>query len=193
MRRIYLVLLITAAAFPVFAGEGDSAFTLKPKVARYDYDAIPKDPLASAFFSATLPGSGQIYNKEYLRGVITGAGFYASFYLMQYMLARFDDYNMDTVYFAETSKDGRYTGYYRAVYVPRAEADQKWPSAGEKYAFMGSIAACAGFYVLGVIDSYRGAKRYNSRLVAAADRKLSFRLACSLPREKIGGTVSYRF
>jgi hypothetical protein len=95
---------------------------------------------------------------------------------MQYMLARFDEFNMDTVYFAETSRDGVYTGYYREVYVPRADKDQKWPSAEEKYLFIGSIVTCAGFYVWGIYDSYLGAKRYNSRLFGGTGAKTGLRL-----------------
>jgi hypothetical protein len=52
----------------------------KPRAAKYDYDAIPRDPLASAIFSATIPGSGQVYNKEYLRGILTAIAFYGGFF-----------------------------------------------------------------------------------------------------------------
>jgi len=194
MRKILTALVLTGiVTFSSFGGEGDSAVVLKPKVAHYDFDAIPKDPLASAFFSATLPGSGQFYNKEYVRGIITGAGFYGSFYLAQYLLARFDSYNQDTVYFQETDINGIPTGYYRNVYVPKPDAEQKWPSATEKYLAIGSIVSCGAFYIWGIYDSYSGAKRYNQKLVAETDRKFSVKLALGPRGDGAGFKAQYRF
>jgi TM2 domain-containing membrane protein YozV len=194
MKILMAALILTGmVTFSSFGGEGDSAVVLKPKVAHYDFDAIPKDPLASAFFSATLPGSGQFYNKEYGRGIITGVGFYGCFYLAQYLLARFDAYNQDTVYFKETDINGIPTGYYRNVYVPKPSYQQKWPSATEKYLAIGSIVSCGAFYVWGIYDSYHGAKRYNQKLVAEADRKFVVKLALAPHNDGIGLNAKYRF
>jgi TM2 domain-containing membrane protein YozV len=187
------IILFGVVTFSSFGGEGDSAVVLKPQVAKYNYDAIPKDPLASAFFSATLPGSGQFYNKEYSRGIITGVGFYACFYLAQYMFARFDNFNMDTVYFQETDINGIPTGYYRNVYVAKPESEQLWPSTGEKLIAIGSVVSCAAFYIWGIYDSYNGAKRYNQKLFAEAEPKLSIRPVLALNSGRAGISALYRF
>ena len=114
-----LMFSLMVTAFTLFAEEPvapDAPLLLKPNVARYDYDAIPKDPLASAFFAATLPGSGQIYNKEYVRGMITGIGFYTGLFVTQYMVSRWEAQNTDTIYVEEYDKLGRWTGKYREFY-----------------------------------------------------------------------------
>lgn len=187
--------LIALCGLPAFSQDSVGAGTLviKPRVAQYNYDAIPKDPLASAFFSATIPGSGQIYNKEYLRGAVTALGFYAGFFLTQYMLVRWEEQNTDTFYVEEYDKVGRWTGRYREVYATRAEEDMEGLPTNEKIVLGASAAAMVGFWVWGVVDSYKGAKRYNTRLMASMDQKLSIKMACSLSQEKVGVNALYRF
>jgi len=140
----------------------------QPKVAKYDYDAIPRDPLASAIFSATIPGSGQVYNKEYLRGILTAVLFYGGFFTAQYELIRWQQINMDTIYFNETNEVGTPTGQVRAVYVPKSDKDQIGLPTGEKVILGTAIAAAAASYVFGIVDSYKGAKRYNRKLIESA-------------------------
>ncbi|MBL8025977.1 MAG: hypothetical protein JNL74_06185 [Fibrobacteres bacterium] len=165
MKNILTVLLIVSAfTLPALGGEGDSAFTISPAVAKYDFDAIPKDPVASAFFSATIPGSGQIYNKEYTRGIVTAAVFYAGLLTTQAMIARFEALNTDTIYFMETSPSGRSLDRVRQVFVPKAEEDMVGLPTKEKVILGTSAAVAAGAYIFAVVDAYKGAKRYNSKL-----------------------------
>ena len=67
MIRIVNIIIILSLLFcPALVRAEEETQVLEPKVARYSYSAIPKDPLASALFSATFPGMGQVYNKEYI-------------------------------------------------------------------------------------------------------------------------------
>jgi TM2 domain-containing membrane protein YozV len=195
MRKALTTLtLIGIVAFSSFGGEGDSAVILNPQVASYDFDAIPKDPLASAFFSATIPGSGQVYNKEYTRGILTAAGFYAGFYLTQYMLARWDALNTDTVYFKETDQYGNYYGQVRSVYVARDADRQVGLPAREKIVLGASVAMTAGFWVWAVYDAYQGAKRYNNKLTTAQTvRRLELRPAYVPGKEEAKLTAVLKF
>ncbi|MFH0919364.1 MAG: DUF5683 domain-containing protein [Fibrobacterota bacterium] len=175
MRKALATLsLIGIVAFSSFGGGGDDAVVLKPQVASYNYDAIPKDPLASAFFSATIPGSGQIYNKEYLRGVLTAAGFYTGFYVAQYMLIRWETLNTDTFYIEEA-----YDAYkVHQVTAPKPDDKQVGLPTEEKVILGTSVALAAGCWVWAVYDAYQGAKRYNQKLVTAQTaRRLEFRPA----------------
>jgi hypothetical protein len=75
---------------------------------------------------------------------------------------------MDTTYFEETDKAGNTTGQIRAVYVPKADDDQIGLPTAEKVVLGTAIAAAAISYVFGIVDSYKGAKRYNKKLIESA-------------------------
>lgn len=160
---------------------------LEPKIARYDYSTIPKDPLASALFSATFPGMGEIYNKEYQRGVITGLGFWISFFLAQHYLNRVTEINTDTFYIMDTDSA------YHQVTAPRPEDAWVGLPTREKIELVSSTAIMAGFYLWGIYDSYQGAKRYNKKLVTGAFRRIDLRLASSPGRRALGLEAVYRF
>jgi hypothetical protein len=49
--------------------------------------------------------------------------------------------------------------------------------AEEKVILITAIAAAVGSYVWGIIDSYNGAKRYNTKLLTVVEPKLEFELA----------------
>jgi TM2 domain-containing membrane protein YozV len=157
------LLLLMSLTLSAQGGEGP-AVSLEPKVASYDYDAIPKDPLASAFFSATFPGTGQLYNKEYLRGILTAAGFYGGLFTFQYMLYRWEILNLDTFYIEEAYNPS----VVHQVTAPKPEDRQVGLPTAEKVALGAGAALMAGCYLWGIYDAYQGAKRYNRRLVAAS-------------------------
>lgn len=159
-----------------FAQDSSDAVVLKPRVAKYSYDAIPKDPLASAFFSATIPGTGQIYNKEYLRGIITGVGFYTSAFVANQMLERWQEMNTDTFLIREAyPTDGVHIEHQVTAMKPD---DEQVGLPTKEKAILGSSLLGAGFfYVWGIIDSYNGAKRYNKNLLATAMQKVKVEMA----------------
>jgi TM2 domain-containing membrane protein YozV len=167
-----------AAAKPSPAIETGAVF--QPKIAKYNYDAMPKDPLASAFFSATIPGSGQIYNKEYLRGIVTAVVFYGGFFVSEYELYRWQQLNTDTTYFNETDQAGHATGQVRAVYVQRADNLQVGLPTAEKVVLGTAVVAAAAAYVWGIYDSFTGAKRYNKKLFAGLAEDGGLRLSVDL-------------
>ena len=159
---------------------------LKPKITTYDYDAMPKDPLASTFFSATLPGTGQLYNKEYLRGICTGVVFYGSVLAIQYFINKWEQINTDTIYIQEA-----YTDVVHPVYVPKPDSRQVGLPTTDKVLLVSTIVLAAGSYIFGIYDSYNGANRYNRKLMEAQKIKLGFSVD---PAEgKIAVCARYRF
>jgi TM2 domain-containing membrane protein YozV len=161
---------------------------LTPKVTTYDFDAIPKDPLASALLSASLPGTGQIYNKEYLRGIITGVVFYGSFFSIQYLLNKWDELNLDTFYIREAYDS---TKVHMAV-APKPEDEQVGLATGDKVWLIATLTLVAASYVFGVVDAYYGAKRYNKKLFEGQQR-LKLGLMVDPAVKKFGVCAKYQF
>ena len=169
-----ILLLVTTLAVHAseLNNESGKAAVLKPKVARYSYDAMPKDPLASSFFSATLPGTGQLYNREYLRGILTGVAFWGSFFTTQYMVYRWEELNTETFYIEDY-----YSGEVHEGRALKSESEQVGLPTAEKAVLGAAVAIAAGSYIFGIIDSYRGAKRYNARLNVACTERIDFRVS----------------
>ncbi|MFH1762039.1 MAG: hypothetical protein ABIA63_13155 [bacterium] len=181
---ILFSLLLNLAA----AQDQEEAVVLEPKVARYSYDAIPKDPLASALFSGTFPGMGQLYNKEYVRGIITGLGFWSSSIIVNYLVfQRLEQINMDTFYIEDTE------GAYHRVTTPK-DMDQWHGLPRSEQVLLGTcVFATTGFYLWGIIDSYRGAKRYNRKLFSEKYNKVDFRFASSFSKKSVNIDARYKF
>jgi hypothetical protein len=177
------VFLILTGALSLLASglEAESTAIIQPKVTIAKYDAMPKDPLASALFSATICGSGQLYNKEYLRGIITGVAFWTSFFGGQYLMYRWQQLNTDTVYLSEYGKDA-----WREIYVPKPDSLQVGLPAGEKVLLVSAVVIGASAWVFGIIDSYHGAQRYNKKLFASAPVKPEFYCALGTKRNEAG-------
>ena len=178
----------------VIAKNADT-IVVQPKVAQYTYDAIPKDPLASAMLSATLPGSGQIYNKEYARGVITGVTFYASLIGWQYLLfTRLSQLNSDTFLIAEAypQSNGDPARVHQAV-APKPANEQVGLPDTEKALLIVSLTACAGAYIFGILDSYRGAIRYNNKLYGLDKELKKTSVQISPTAKGVAVSCSYRF
>lgn len=181
-----LIVLTGALCFLASGGEAESTAVIQPKVTIAKYDAMPKDPLASALFSATICGSGQLYNKEYLRGIITGASFWTSFFGAEYLLNRWQQINTDTVYFQEFDNEGSSTGIIRAVFIMRDPEDQIGLPTAEKALLVSAVVIGASAWVFGIIDSYHGAERYNKKLFASAPVKPEFYCMLGSNRNEAG-------
>ena len=186
--RIAVFSLLSLCAFTIrtWAEGAESTAVLQPKVAHYSYDAIPKDPLASAFFSATIPGSGQIYNREYLGGILIGIGFWGGLFTAEYMLNRWTQINTDTVYFQEIDKYGVPANLNRAVYILRDPDKQVGLPSAEKAILISAVLIGAGSYLYGIYDSYRGAQRYNNKLFTDAAVKPELYCSLGLQRNELG-------
>jgi TM2 domain-containing membrane protein YozV len=146
---------------------------LQPKIAKYDFEAMPKDPLASAFFSLVIPGAGQIYNKEYLRGAIDGVIFYASLITIYYETYRWDQINTDTFYVQDVYNP---TIVHMAT-APKPDHEQVGLPAGEKVALGASLVLGTVSWIYGIIDSYNGANRYNKKLYAMDNNSKGLQLS----------------
>jgi TM2 domain-containing membrane protein YozV len=175
-----------AAAAPAQSTASPGDIVLKPKIATYDFDAMPKDPLASAFFSATLPGTGQLYNKEYLRGIITGIAFYGSVIGIQYLVNKWEEMNTDTFYITEA-----YADIVHPVYTPKPDSLQVGLPTGDKVALVAAIVVCAASYVFGIYDSYTGAQRYNRKLMESHQIKFGF--SADPLEKKVAVCAKYQF
>jgi TM2 domain-containing membrane protein YozV len=170
--KLPLTFTITISLFCVqilSAEEAESTSVIEPKVARYSYEAMPKDPLASLFFSATFPGLGQIYNKEYTRGIVTGIAFWASFFGAEYLLNRWQQINTDTFYVQDYFNEE----IIHPIYVLKPDSLQVGLPTGEKALLVTALITGVGTYIYGLIDSYRGAKRFNRKLITIAPIKPS--------------------
>ena len=214
-KRIFLTIVLSGALF-LTAGEGagvaavpdsakpaakpapaaaapqeEGAVVLKPKIATYDYDAIPKDPLASLLMSLTIPGSGQLYNREFSRGIPTMVVFYGSALTFALLLDKWTRLNTDTFYIAETNRNGVPTGYVRQVYAMKPNDQQVGLPRGDKVLFVGSIVLGVASYAFGIFDSYIGAKRYNKKL--AENQQIKFGLTADPLDKKVGVSANLRF
>lgn len=165
-----------------------SGLLLKPQVTVYDFDLIPKDPLASALLSASLPGTGQIFNKEYLRGIITGVVFYSSFFSIQYLINKWNDLNLDTFYIREAYDSNK---VHMAV-APKPDNQQVGLPTGDKVFLITAITLTAASYVYGIIDAYYGAKRYNQKLIEGRQR-LRLGLSADPLGKRLGVCAMYAF
>jgi TM2 domain-containing membrane protein YozV len=188
MSRIAAIFTVAVCLITLrsWGDQAESTAVLQPKVAHYSYDAIPKDPLASMGFSAMIPGTGQIYNKEYLHGILTGIGFWGGLFTAEYMMSRWTRLNTDTVYFQEYDKYGEPTGLNRAVYILRDPDKQVGLPTGEKVVLISAVVVGAASYVFGLYDSYRGAQRYNTKLFADAPVKPEFYCDLGPKRNEVG-------
>jgi TM2 domain-containing membrane protein YozV len=173
------------------APQEESAMVLKPKIATYDYDAIPKDPLASLLMSLTIPGSGQLYNREFSRGIPTMVVFYGSALTFALLLDKWTRLNTDTFYIAETNQNGVPTGYVRQVYAMKPNDQQVGLSRGGKVLFVSSIVLGVASYAFGIFDSYIGAKRYNKKLLE--NQQIKFGLTADPLDKKVGVSANLRF
>ena len=194
MNRILNLSFLTLAAL-CFLARGEeaesTAVVITPKVTRSYYEAMPKDPLASAFFSATFPGLGQMYNKEYLRGVYTGVAFWASFFGAEYLMYRWERLNTDTFYIEDYFSPDPDNPIIHPVTALKPEDEQVGLPTEEKTLLISAIVIGAASYVFGIYDSYTGAKRYNRKLVASSG--LRPELYCSLGRKRNEAGIRLNF
>ncbi len=170
----------------------DSGVILTPKIATYDFDAMPKDPLASLFFSATLPGTGQLYNKEYVRGVCTGVAFFGSVLAIIYYNDKWNKLNTDSFYIEEVDPvTNQGTGSYHLVTTAKPKDKQIDFSSTDKALLITAITVTATSWIFGIVDSYMGANRYNKKLIE--NRKLKLGMAIDPQSRGVSLCARYGF
>jgi TM2 domain-containing membrane protein YozV len=188
--KLPLTFTITISLFCVqmlSAQEAESTSVIQPSIARYSYEAMPKDPLASLFFSATFPGLGQIYNKEYTRGIVTGIAFWASFFGAEYLLNRWQQINTDTFYVQDYFNEE----IIHPVYVLKPDSLQVGLPTGEKVALGSAVVIGVASYLFGLYDSYRGAKRFNRKLITSAPFKPSLYYSLGTSKSEAGIRLNF--
>jgi TM2 domain-containing membrane protein YozV len=189
MKNAFSMIALTLC-LPAFAQEAESTVVLQPKIATYNFDAMPKDPLASAFFSATIPGTGQMYNKEYLRGIGTGICFWGSVLLIDYLMYHWEQLNTDTFYIEEAYGD---PPRVHQAYSMKSEDEMVGLPSGEKVLLGASIGLVAVSYVWGIYDSYQGARRYNHALQVRQTSPLTFNAELDPISKTVGVKARYCF
>jgi TM2 domain-containing membrane protein YozV len=188
MKKTLLILAITAISSRMLSAAGaESTSVIIPKIARYSYEAMPKDPLASLFFSATFCGLGQLYNREYVRGVATGVTFWGSSLAIQLLYAHWRRINTDTFYVQDYFDEQT----IHPVLVLKPDSLQVGLPRAEKAMLAAAITAWVGSYIFGLYDSYQGAKRFNRKLVAQRVIKPSLYYSVNTTRSEAGVRLNF--
>jgi hypothetical protein len=152
---------------------------------------LPKDPVAAMYFSAVVPGFGQIYTGDYKRGLlflgsIIGAfgAAYASYEPAQLHLADYDS----------TAFGGNGDGLLNTVETQNWE-DHKFEddafdrlSTGRKVGLVTGAAVGAGLYIWNIFDARTRAHNHNNRL---AQRRISIGLQAG--RDRAGVALGVNF
>lgn len=189
MRTPYRILMLFGALCSLAAGgEAESTEVILPEVARYNYDAMPKDPVASAFFSFTLPAAGQLYNREFVRAAAFGGTFYAGFFTAHYFLAQWRALNTDTFYVEDAYNPEI---VHRATALKPRDEMVGLPRAQKAGLFL-AVSTAAVSYVWGIIDAYQGANRFNETLLPAGV-PVKLGLECNPRRDGLKVKAEYVF
>jgi len=152
---------------------------------------LPKDPVAAMYFSAVVPGFGQIYTGDYKRGLlflgsIIGAfgAAYASYEPAQLHLADYDS----------TAFGGNGDGLLNTAETQNWE-DHKFQddafdrlSTGRKVGLVTGAAVGAGLYIWNILDARTRAHNHNRQL---AQRRISIGLQAGRDRAGIALGVNF--
>ena len=152
---------------------------------------LPKDPVAAMYFSAVVPGFGQIYTGDYKRGLlflgsIIGAFgvAYASYEPAQLHLADYDS----------TAFGGNGDGLINTAETKNWE-DHKFEddafdrlSTGRKVGLVTGAAVGAGLYIWNILDARTRAHNHNRQL---AQRRISIGLQAGRDRAGVALGVSF--
>ena len=152
---------------------------------------LAKDPVAAMYFSAVVPGFGQIYTGDYKRGLlflgsIIGAfgAAYASYEPAQLHLADYDS----------TAFGGNGDGLLNTAETENWE-DHKFEddafdrlSTGRKVGLVTGAAVGAGLYIWNILDARTRAHNHNRQL---AQRRISIALQAGRDRAGVEFGVSF--
>jgi hypothetical protein len=152
---------------------------------------LPKDPVAAMYFSAIVPGFGQIYTGDYKRGLlflgsIIGAfgAAYASYEPAQLHLADYDS----------TAYGGNGDGLLNTAETKNWE-DHKFEddafdslSTGRKVGLVTGAAVGAGLYIWNILDARTRAHSHNRQL---AQRRISIGLQAGPDRAGVALGVNF--
>ena len=152
---------------------------------------LPKDPVAAMYFSAVVPGFGQIYTGDYKRGFlflgsVIGAfgAAYASYEPAQLHLADYDS----------TAFGGNGDGLINTAETKNWE-DHKFEddafdrlSTGRKVGLVTGAAVGAGLYIWNILDARTRAHNHNRQL---AQRRISIGLQAGRDRAGVEFGVSF--
>ena len=152
---------------------------------------LAKDPVAAMYFSAVVPGFGQIYTGDYKRGLlflgsIIGAfgAAYASYEPAQLHLADYDS----------TAFGGNGDGLLNTAETENWE-DHKFEddafdrlSTGRKVGLVTGAAVGAGLYIWNILDARTRAHDHNRQL---AQRRISIGLQAGPDRAGVALGVSF--
>ncbi len=181
MKNVGLILLsLFSFSISALGTDTASASILKPEIATYSYNTVPHDPFASALFSGIVMGSGQIYNKEYGRGLLCGSIYYTNLLIVWGLIKHFEALNTDTVYIKGISKGEEKIFQF---FTPKPDSELRGLPDKEKALLVASIATVGITWVWGIVDAYLGAERYNRKIsLTSSENKFSCQLGYAMDR-----------
>jgi hypothetical protein len=152
---------------------------------------LPKDPVAAMYFSAVVPGFGQIYTGDYKRGLlflgsIIGAfgAAYASYEPAQLHLADYDSPafggNGDGLLNTAETKNWEDHNFEDAAF------DRL--STGRKVGLVTGVAVGAGLYIWNILDARTRAHNHNREL---AERRVTIGIQAG--RDRAGVALGVNF
>ena len=152
---------------------------------------LPKDPVAAMYFSAVVPGFGQIYTGDYKRGLlflgsIIGAfgAAYASYEPAQLHLADYDRIafggNGDGLLSTAEAKNWE-DGNFQDTAFDRL-------STGRKVGLVTGAVAGAGLYIWNILDARTRAHDHNRQV---AQRRISVGVQAGLDRAGVALNVNF--
>jgi hypothetical protein len=146
---IFLLILL-------FTGKNNYCYAQKlTGVTPYDTTLIRiHSPRKASFYSAVLPGLGQIYNRKYWKVPIIYGGFIALFYAIKYNNKYYTQFKKAYIFRTDNDPNTSAEFPYGGTLTSNFAADQLLQGMDyhERYRNL-SILGLAGFYVLNIIDA----------------------------------------
>lgn len=191
MKSNLLNILFLIFATSLFAQTSDSLIVKEEKVIVVKDSLLPKDeyeplaPAKAAFYSAVLPGLGQVYNKRYWKIPIIYAGMAAGVYFYK---QQDNDYNR----FRDAYKR-RLAGYtddeFQGISNDRLINAQKSAQKSKSI----SIIVTAAFYFLNIIDANVDAHLRQYEVSDDLSLQPSFDINHFNAQPQYGMSLTYRF
>ncbi|WP_116789243.1 DUF5683 domain-containing protein [Flavobacterium psychrotrophum] len=177
------ILLTSISSFAQQKEEKDTVAVTVPKVA-YKYNALA--PSKAAFYSAILPGLGQIYNKSYWKAPIVWGGIGIGIYSYSFNQGKYNEYRNA---YKDLLAGKVLTGELAGLDEDRLRRAQKFHQRNRDLSALVSV----GLYLLNIVEANVDAhlKQFN------VDDNLTLRPALQQNtidnKYNLGLTLSYKF
>lgn len=165
---------------PVLISDKPAKNTLK----EYKYDALA--PSKAAFYSAIVPGLGQIYNKRYWKAPIVWGGLAISLYSYNWNQKKYKEYRG---YYKQVLSGHALTGELEGIDGDRLIRAQKFYQRNRDL----SVLATGAIYLLNIIDANVDAHLRQYNVSEDLSLRPEFEQNDINSQYHIGLTMGYRF